>query len=27
VESWWDVPEGDEGYAEIVRRVEGGPRR
>ncbi len=27
VESWWDLPEGPDGYAEVVRRVEGGPRR
>ncbi|HET8593707.1 MAG TPA: LLM class flavin-dependent oxidoreductase, partial [Intrasporangium sp.] len=25
VESWWDVPEGSEGLAEVRRRVEAGP--
>jgi len=27
VESWWDVPEGPDGLAELHRRVELGPRR
>lgn len=27
VESWWDVPEGAEGLAELHRRVELGPQR
>ncbi|NUR82116.1 MAG: LLM class flavin-dependent oxidoreductase, partial [Dermatophilaceae bacterium] len=25
VESWWDVPQGAEGLAEVRRRVEAGP--
>lgn len=27
VESWWDVPEGPDGLAEVRRRVEAGPPR
>lgn len=27
VESWWDVPEGPEGYAEVSRRIQDGPPR
>jgi alkanesulfonate monooxygenase SsuD/methylene tetrahydromethanopterin reductase-like flavin-dependent oxidoreductase (luciferase family) len=27
IESWWDVPEGPEGLAEVRRRVEAGPPR
>ncbi|MDN5795295.1 MAG: hypothetical protein L0H79_06020 [Intrasporangium sp.] len=25
IESWWDVPEGEVGLAEVRRRVESGP--
>jgi hypothetical protein len=25
IESWWDVPQGPEGLAEVRRRVEAGP--
>ena len=25
IESWWDVPQGREGLAEVRRRVEAGP--
>ncbi|HEX5969240.1 MAG TPA: LLM class flavin-dependent oxidoreductase, partial [Intrasporangium sp.] len=27
IESWWDLPEGPDGLAEVRRRVEAGPPR